>query len=173
MNFASEEQLTLSALSACNIGGALGYREWTGWEATELKGFFGVPDLVLAFGRRDTMGRPILRTVAFEMKLKDWRRALVQAFRYKAFAQCAYVVMDRAFVHRAVPHHAEFDRAGIGLLSVSVSNKLCIHWRSRVSRPYADHTKRNFVETVAPKIFESGPDLAVNGIRPTGPCGAD
>lgn len=153
MKFATEHELTAMVLGDAPIWDALGYSGWDGWGALEVDGFFGVPDLVLAFGKHDRLGRRLLRTIAFEMKLKDWKRALSQAFRYRAFAQCSYVVMDQAFVGRAVASIESFQRADIGLVSVSHAGAVSVHHRPRVRSPYAAHLRRDFQSLAASNVF--------------------
>ena len=80
------------------------YKEW--------QGLFGVPDYVCF----DKQGDEI-QVVAFELKLTDWRRAMVQAFRYRSFSPLSYVVMPEASLESAIRHVSEFEKYGIGLLS--------------------------------------------------------
>jgi hypothetical protein len=153
MRFETERDLTTKVLSDAPIWDALGYSEWRAWGALELEGLFGIPDLVLAFGRHDRTGRPMLRTCAFEMKLSDWKRAIAQAFRYQAFAQCSSVVMDEASVDSAIASIESFHRANIGLISVSISGGLRIHHRPLVRSPYAEHLKRRFITIASSNVF--------------------
>lgn len=82
---------------------------------------YGIADFVwLEYGSRgegcsDTPGEPIL--IAFEMKLKNWRRALTQAFRYSYFSDRAIVVLPTETADRAQQHLPDFQRLGIGLWS--------------------------------------------------------
>lgn len=46
----------------------------------ECQGLFGVPDYVF-YAKQDQE----LSIISFELKLKDWKRAAKQAFRYKSF----------------------------------------------------------------------------------------
>ena len=45
---------------------------------------------------------------AFEAKIKDWQRALQQAFRYRYFADKSIVVMPLANAARAIDNLAVF-----------------------------------------------------------------
>lgn len=51
---------------------------------------------------------------AFEAKLKDWRRALKQAFRYRYFADKAIVLMPAANAAPALAHLESFRELGVG-----------------------------------------------------------
>ena len=57
--------------------------------------------------------------VAIEVKLSNWKRALIQAFKYTIFANQSYVAMDAHYVHRAEANIGEFKRGNIGLLSIA------------------------------------------------------
>lgn len=54
---------------------------------------------------------------AFEMKLKDWRRALSQAYRYSYFSDRSIVVLPVTIADMAQRHLHVFQRLGIGLWS--------------------------------------------------------
>lgn len=86
--------------------GSTYYKEW--------QGLFGIPDYVCF----DKQGGDT-RVVSFELKLTDWRRAMVQAFRYKSFSHLVYVVMPEAAAANAGLHSNEFQKYGIGLLAFS------------------------------------------------------
>lgn len=58
------------------------------------------------------------RLIAFEAKLRDWRRALLQAYRNTAYADRAYILLPPRAAERAFLHRDEFERRGIGLCSL-------------------------------------------------------
>ncbi len=86
----------------------------------ELVGY-GIADFVwMDYGRngkqaRSTTAEPFL--TAFEMKLKNWKRALSQAYRYSYFSDCAIVVLPEDAAERASAHLSDFQRLGVGLWS--------------------------------------------------------
>lgn len=83
----------------------------------ELAGY-GIADFVWMDFERRTGGvtsKPVL--TAFEMKLKDWRRALSQAYRYSYFSDRAIVVLPTDVADRAQEYLDVFQRLGIGLWS--------------------------------------------------------
>jgi hypothetical protein len=59
------------------------------------------------------------RFIAVEAKLRDWRRALVQARAHRSFAQECYVAFDASYVDRFTIGHTYFRASGTGLLAVS------------------------------------------------------
>jgi len=70
---------------------------------------------------------PFSQVVAIEAKLRDWRRALVQAYRYLQFSTEAWVVLDYAAAASAIKEEGLFRSCGVGLASFSASGELHIH----------------------------------------------
>jgi hypothetical protein len=69
--------------------------------------------------------------LAFEAKLRDWRRALRQAWRNTSFANRAYVVLPRKHCTQALRHRMEFEARGVGLCAVDADSvELLIECRS-------------------------------------------
>jgi hypothetical protein len=135
--FQTEAEL-FSAVEATNLLQQLHCRTgWQIWTDTEVKGLFGQPDYIVGYYRIDCRGRWQVRTVAFEMKLANWKRALIQAFRYAAFAHYAYVLLDASHVTAALISMDRFLRANIGLLSFSQSGGLKLHHRPVCRTPYS------------------------------------
>ena len=76
---------------------------------------YGIADFVWAepgTGKGSTS-----KLTAFEMKLRDWRRALTQAYRYSYFADASIVVLPVGVADKAEEHLHVFERLGIGLWS--------------------------------------------------------
>ena len=70
---------------------------------------------------------PFSQVVAIEAKLRDWRRALVQAYRYLQFSTESWVLLDYARAASAIKERALFESSGIGLASFSSIGELHIH----------------------------------------------
>ncbi len=91
---------------------------------------YGVADLVWIAWRPDggeefsalSLEKSLLRRKlhAFEAKLKDWRRALKQAFRYRYFADKAIVLMPAANAAPALVHLERFRDLGVGFWTFDV-----------------------------------------------------
>lgn len=68
--------------------------------------------------------RPLVSQIyAIEAKLRDWRRALSQAARYRAFAHQAWVLLDGASIKPAVANLDRFVGLNVGLASISTDGK--------------------------------------------------
>jgi hypothetical protein len=61
------------------------------------------------------------QTIAVELKIADWRRALSQAQVLRNSAHGVYIALWAPYVHRALTEEAQalLTRAGVGLLSVN------------------------------------------------------
>ena len=99
------------------------------WRDFAMAGY-GIADiLILSWADSRGGGRTLTlerlkrqRLTAFELKLADWRSALMQAFRYRYFCDRAIVVLPRAAAHRAVLHLQHFRSLGVGLWSFDISS---------------------------------------------------
>ena len=116
----------------------------------EPTGLFGIPDLVIASYDFSTDSRRPIMAVAFEMKLSNWKRALAQAFRYRAFAEVSFVVLDSKYINRALKQIEKFQTANIGLLSIDLDGNLNIHHQPSHDIPFCEQTRSNFEK----KIFD-------------------
>lgn len=117
------------------------YIDWQSWQVRELSGLFGIPDHLAVFWKEDVLGRRIQRTFAFELKKSNWRRALMQAYRYASFSEYSFVVLDHAFVNRPLACLHEFQNANIGLISVRRDGEVFWHFRPRYRPPYSKHMR--------------------------------
>lgn len=70
---------------------------------------------------------PHVEFCSFEFKLHNWRRALIQARRYRSFSCRVYVVMPPAAAGRALDQRENFGRLNVGLIShCDDGNTVCI-----------------------------------------------
>ncbi|MFV8781678.1 hypothetical protein ACNKU7_04570 [Microbulbifer sp. SA54] len=68
------------------------------------------------------------RVVAIEAKLKNWQRALKQAYRYLDYANQSWVLLDKKHSPAAIRNIEEFKRLNIGLKIISTDQKIEIIW---------------------------------------------
>lgn len=73
--------------------------------------------------------------IAFEAKLRDWRRALHQAYRNTTFARRAYVVMPAAVASRVQVHRADFELRRVGLIAVGHDGLTILIAAQRIEDP--------------------------------------
>ncbi|WP_130646597.1 hypothetical protein [Methanofollis fontis] len=98
----------------------------------EVKGLFGIPDIVVVKNDNEKM-----ISYAFEAKLTNWKRALIQAFRYKAFVNQSYVIMDHDHVKSALSQTERFSRSNIGLMSIDNNGTMYCHHTPHSDAPYS------------------------------------
>lgn len=94
----------------------------------EVPGLFGIPDVVLKAEK----------VIAIEYKLSNWKRALIQAFKYKNFAHASYVLLDKDFIHRATRNIDMFKRSKIGLGCVDELGDIIIEYDPGLSKPFSN-----------------------------------
>ena len=92
----------------------------------EPNGLFGIPDIMLYNNY----------VISIEFKLKNWKRALMQAYRYKGFSHKSYVVLDEDHSRRAVECIDEFIRSNIGLGTVK-DNTITFHYSPTLEEPFS------------------------------------
>jgi predicted transcriptional regulator len=76
-----------------------------------------------------------LSNIAIEAKLKNWRRALTQAFRYKWFADKSFVVLDSKHFKPALNNIGEFKKLNVGLAEISKEGQIVIHYKPQKEVP--------------------------------------
>lgn len=80
--------------------------------------------------------RQRVRLTAIEAKLKDWRKGLAQAARYRYFANRAVLVLPPSATTAALPFLASFKKLGVGLWEFDMgSEKITKHTTPRETMP--------------------------------------
>lgn len=101
----------------------------------EPKGLFGIPDVVIYNGS----------VVSIEYKLKNWKQAIKQAYRYKSFSYEAYVVLDMEFSESAKRNIETFTKFNIGLGAVS-NDGIEFFYKPNRSKPFNDTLSERVLE---------------------------
>ena len=98
------------------------------WHDFALQGY-GIPDLItFAWSTQqnqtsalslEALRQKLQRQLftAFELKLRDWRKGLVQAYRYRYFCDCSIVVLPSDVAQRASQRLELFASLDVGLWS--------------------------------------------------------
>jgi len=87
---------------------------WISWDRTSQTKTFTALSLENKLKRR--------KLFAFEGKIKDWRRALQQAFRYRYFADKAIVIMPHDNSKSALKNLDVFFEAGVGFWTFNITS---------------------------------------------------
>jgi hypothetical protein len=82
--------------------------------------------------------RPI-EICSFELKLKDWRRALYQATRYRSFSHRVFVVMPCDSAQAAYTNKAQFCKANVGLIAHDITGRSKVLIRPSKREPQAGY----------------------------------
>jgi len=93
-------------------------------------------------GRLRAMPRntfPSVEICSFELKLKNWHRALYQATRYRSFSHRVFVVMPANSAYVAYQHEDLFRKANVGLVAHDESGQSRVLVRPKKRSPHADY----------------------------------
>jgi hypothetical protein len=143
VSFRSERELLNTALASPSFDAALATD--FGWHRfLEPKGLFGVPDLVLTSISCENGSWLCSETMAVEAKLRNWQKALKQAFRYRSFAHVSYVLLDRSYARAAVRNLDRFVRANVGLMTITPAGDVEIYHQAHRADPYCNQTTERF-----------------------------
>lgn len=109
----------------------------------ECQGLFGVPDFVFYTKQKDEVS-----IISFELKLKDWKRAAKQAFRYKCFSNISYVVLSSKSANAALNNIELFERYNIGLAKFDRENEFQILSKPESSKPFSDILNQKLINSI-------------------------
>ncbi len=110
----------------------------------EYQGLFGIPDFVFYAKNNDEIS-----IVSFELKLKDWKRAAKQAFRYKSFSNISYVVLSPKNIDAALSNIDVFKKYNIGLAKFDKENVFDILFKPEVGKPYSENLSQKIVLSIS------------------------
>lgn len=96
----------------------------------EVEGLVGRPDILLKSKKNK-------KIITIELKLKNWKRALAQAYKYKSFSDISYVCMDESNMNVVLKHLDMFEKYNIGLITISKTKKVNIIFKPNATEPYA------------------------------------
>lgn len=92
--------------------------------------------------------------VAIEAKLKDWKRGLYQAYRYRSYADKSYLAVYAKSINAPLKHIEEFKKFNVGLIEVA-ETYVKVHYR-----PKKEKKLNGFMKAVAyESILASEKDL--------------
>lgn len=117
----------------------------------EFEGLFGRPDYLIVEKNLNTLDY----SVAIELKLKNWRQALKQAFRYRNFSNESYVVLDMDSIGNALKYLETFAHYNVGLASFNKCGEFKIYYEPRPSEPFSDY----FTKLVEDEVFLGNKDV--------------
>ena len=100
----------------------------------------------------------IKRSVAIEAKVRDWRKGLKQAMRYKSFADKSYLAVYESYINAPLESIDVFKALNIGLIGVS-DEGITIHYSPIANS--VDEKKRLLASERAYSIIDDAQDSFV------------
>lgn len=88
------------------------------------------------------------KSIAIEAKLKNWKRALLQAYRYRWFADYSYVVLDLDYSKPALNNIEMFKNYNIGLLTISSNGIIQKHFKPKKIKPIDSSMQKLLSEAI-------------------------
>ena len=109
----------------------------------ECQGLFGIPDFV--FYAKD---KEEISIVSFELKLKNWKQAAKQAFRYKSFSNITYVVLSTKNVDAALTNIELFKKYNIGLAMFDTESIFDILYKPEMAKPFSENLSKKIISSI-------------------------
>lgn len=82
--------------------------------------------------------RTVKKTIAIEAKLRNWQRALKQAYRYKWFSDKSFVCLPSNRVNPAIKNIEKFKTMGVGLIGFCEVKGFEVFHNPRAEKPISD-----------------------------------
>jgi hypothetical protein len=111
----------------------------------EYQGLFGIPDYILF----DPKNEDDYSIISIELKLKNWKRAIVQAFRYLNFSNKSFVVLDEKYVNPAIENISLFKHYNIGLASFNLNCEFKIYFNPTQIRPFSQQSTDKLIHSIS------------------------
>ncbi len=103
----------------------------------------------------------LLDSIAIEAKLKNWKRALNQAYRYKWFASTSYVVLDEKHISGAVLNIDLFKKMNVGLACINKKGNVSILFKPKKEKPIDIKMQMLLNETVLINYLDKRKDFQI------------
>jgi hypothetical protein len=134
--FATEQEMSLlfEKFLKANFGNAY---------LKECQGLFGIPDFVFYDKQKQEVS-----IISFELKLKNWKKAAKQAFRYKSFSHIAYVVLAGKNADVALNNLELFEKYNIGLAKFDIDSDFEILYKPELNIPYSENLNQKLIDTI-------------------------
>lgn len=123
-----------------------------------LEAFYSEEDSALSYRATLDAADPFTSLVAVELKLKDWRRAVAQAGRYRLFAERSYVAMPVTVMGAKL--EAEALRNRVGLLAIDSAGGVEVALEAPTSGPLQPRRRRWAAEQLLSAVRAPGTRLA-------------
>jgi len=100
-------------------------------------------------------------SIAIEAKLKNWKRALNQAYRYKWFASTSYVVLDEKRISGAVLNIDLFKKMNVGLACIDKKGNVSVLYKPKKEKPIDEKMQMLLNERVLVNYLDKRNDFQI------------
>lgn len=108
----------------------------------EVENLFGIPDYILF----EKTQKNIRYVISIELKLKNWKQGIIQAFRYKNFSNDVYLILDERYIKSALNNIDMFKKYNVGLASFSINKKFFIYFIPIPEKPHSKFYTENLIK---------------------------
>ncbi|MHB8904873.1 MAG: hypothetical protein ACYC4T_06715 [Melioribacteraceae bacterium] len=129
-------------------------REMKLFRELELNGF-GISDLLLYEFSRSTDKNEFKRQTltVFEIKIKDWRKAIQQAFRYRYYANRSIVVIPLENIRSAKNNLSVFQELKVGLWGYDRQSKRVFkYYTPKLQKPFSLKAKGKALQIINKEV---------------------
>jgi len=81
------------------------------------------------------------KALAIELKLKDWKGGLCQAYRYKWFSEVSYLALYHKFSNPAKKNLDLFREYNVGLMEIFDNENIKIIFKPKVEKPFSKNVR--------------------------------
>ena len=110
----------------------------------EVDNLYGIPDYVLF----EKTKKNIKYILSIELKLKNWKQGLIQAFRYKNFSNDVFLVIDSKNISSALKQINDFVKYNVGLASFDENKNFYIYYLPISEIPHSDFYTNNLIKEI-------------------------
>jgi len=114
----------------------------------EFSGLFGRPDYLII----EKKSGSVQYVISIELKLRDWRKGLDQAFKYRSFSNLSLVIIDESKINLLGNIIEEFEHYNIGLGVFNKNGEFKILYLPNYAQPYS----KFLVEKMLNKLRKEG-----------------
>ncbi len=113
----------------------------------EYQGLFGIPDFVFYSKVNNNIS-----IISFELKLKNWKKAAMQAFRYRSFSNASYVVLSSSNINSAINNIELFKQYKIGLAKFDDIGIFEILYKPELCLPFSEILNLKIIQNINSRV---------------------
>jgi len=95
----------------------------------EVKGLVGIPDYLIYYNNK--------MIISIELKIKNWKKGLEQAFKYRTFSNMSYLIIADDWLYLAKSNLRLFKKYNIGLASFDNCSNFKVFFHPKYDNPFS------------------------------------